>query len=210
MKKGILIAKWTHQKGDNCSFVWQEIETSAIRLYPDPDLEEIASLRAKAQEELSGFTTGLGFLGSPGWVIGSAAVLGVMESIVSDSKAKQGLLLLKEAAEKYKALQQKGVLLDVSKIEGIDNPDPTNWHANTTCIVNLDLKDMSDSEKTVFYNERDMDMHQRMQFRRETDGLVTEEVETSFSHDGSDFVWIDIDGQLTALRWEYVETYRAH
>ena len=187
----------------------RQIVTNAIRLYPDPDLEEITSLRARAQEELSGFTTGLGFLGSPGWVIGSAAVLGVMESIVSDSKAKQGLLLLKEAAEKYKALQQKGVLFNVSKIEGIDNPDPATWHANGTYTVYFDLNVMSDSEMSAFYNKRDMDMQQRMQFRRETDGLVTEEVEASFSHDGSDFVWIDIDGQLTALRWEYVETYRA-
>ena len=187
----------------------RQIETNAIRLYPDSDLEKIASLRAEAQEELGGFTTGLGFWGSPGWVIGGAAALGVMESIVSDSKAKQGFLLLQVAAEKYKELQQKGVLLDVSKIKGIDDPDPTNWHANVTRTVNVDLKAMSDSEKTAFYDERQMDMHQRMQFRRETDGLVTKEVKASFSHDGSDFVWIDINGQLTALRWEYVETYRA-
>jgi len=187
----------------------RQIETSAIRLYLDSDLEEIASLRAKAQEELSGFTTGLGFWGSPGWVIGSAAALGVMESLVSDSKAKQGFLLLKEAVNKYKVLQQKGVLFDVSIIDGIDNPDPSTWHANGTYTVDFDLNVMSDPEIAIFYDERDMDMHQRMQFRQETTGLVTEEVDGSFSHDGSDFVWLNIDGQLTALRWDYVETYRA-
>ena len=186
----------------------RQIETNAIRLYPDSDLEKIASLRAKAQEELGGFTTGLGFWGSPSWVIGGAAALGVMESIVSDSKAKEGVHLLILAAEKYKDLQQKGVLFDVSIIKGIDNPDPTTWHAIGTRTVKFDLNTMSESEKDVFYKKRGMDMQQRMQFRRETVSPIIEEVKASFSHDGGDFVWIDIDGQLTALRWKYVETYR--
>lgn len=95
----------------------RQIETDAIRLYRDSDLEQLASLRAKAQEALSGFTTGLGFLGSPVWVIGSAAVLGVLESIVSDSKAKDGIHLLMLAEEKYQDLKRKVYFLMFRKLK---------------------------------------------------------------------------------------------
>ena len=52
--------------------------------YDENKVAEINSLKAQAGNELQGFTTGLGFWGSPGWVIGGALALGAVESMISN------------------------------------------------------------------------------------------------------------------------------
>ena len=70
-----------------------------VLLYDVNKVAEINSLKAQAGEKLQGFTTGLGFWGSPGWVIGGALALGAVEGIISNAKQKTGLQLLTLAAE---------------------------------------------------------------------------------------------------------------
>jgi hypothetical protein len=56
-----------------------------VLLYDVNKVAEINSLKARAGNELQGFTTGLGFWGSPGWVIGGALALGAVEGMISNA-----------------------------------------------------------------------------------------------------------------------------
>lgn len=183
----------------------RQIEASKVRLYPEPELQKIVTLRSKAQEELGGFTTGIGFLGSPAWVFGSAAVLGVLESIVSDKKAKKGILHLKEAQKMHEDLQKNGVLFEISVIEGIENPDPANWRADSVYEISFDFSSMGIKERGKFIEERSLTIRQARHLHGQ---IIKEEVNASFTHDGDEFFWVEIDGQLTAVRWNFVESYQ--
>ena len=65
-----------------------------VMLYEAKAVSELQSLRQQASKLFAGVSTGLGFWGSPGWVIGGALVLGALESLASRSNAKKGYEIL--------------------------------------------------------------------------------------------------------------------
>jgi hypothetical protein len=103
-----------------------------VLLYDENKVAEINSLKAQAGNELQGFTTGLGFWGSPGWVIGGALALGAVESMISNSKQKTGLRLLRLAAEKFNQLPNNSVFVSVDRIRSLETPNPQSWSAMTS------------------------------------------------------------------------------
>ena len=103
-----------------------------VLLFDVNKVAEINSLKAQAGNELQGFTTGLGFWGSPGWVIGGALALGAVESMISNAKQKTGLRLLKLAAEKFDQLPDNSVFVSVDRIRSLQAPNPQNWSAMTS------------------------------------------------------------------------------
>jgi len=107
----------------------KQLSVARLMLFPDPDIRQFLSLKAKAQQELGGFSTGIGFWGSPEWAIGGAAALGLVESLVSNAKAKQGLKTLNEAEQAQTRLRTLGVFFDIHAIDGIWQPDPSAWRA---------------------------------------------------------------------------------
>lgn len=180
----------------------KQLIVSRVMLYPELQVQEVRLLRAKAQEEMGGFSTGLGFWGSPGWVIGGAAALGAVESLISNSKMKKGLELLKEAAEKYEKLKATGVLFGVSLINGIDSPNPAKWRASHVSRLQIDLNSLGFLEKA--------EVIRRYEISRGliTNGIATVVKSTGYIHDEEEFVWVEVDGHPTALRWSFVESYR--
>jgi hypothetical protein len=112
---------------------------SRVMLFPELEFQQVLLLKAKAQEELGGFSTGLGFWGSPGWVIGGAAALGFVESLISNSKMKKGLEILKDAAVKHEQLKAKGTFFGVSEIDGVARPNPATWKATQASEFQIDL-----------------------------------------------------------------------
>jgi hypothetical protein len=107
----------------------KQLNVARLMLFPEPDIRQFMSLKAKAQQELGGFSTGIGFWGSPEWAIGGAAALGLIESLVSNAKAKQGLKTLSEAAQAQARMKTLGVFFDIHAIAGIWQPDPSAWRA---------------------------------------------------------------------------------
>ena len=95
-----------------------------VLLYDENKVAEINSLKAQAGNELQGFTTGLGFWGSPGWVIGGALALGAVESMICNSKQKAGLRLFRFAAEKFNQLPDNSVFVSVDRIRSLQTPNP--------------------------------------------------------------------------------------
>ena len=185
----------------------RQIKIDKVRLYPAPMLKAFVALRVKAQQELGGFSSGIGFLGSPSWVLGSAAVLGVLESIITSSKAKKGAILLQEANEFHQQIQQKGILFDTSEIEGIESPDLANWKAYGPHTLSFDLKSMSSSEVEEFSEERGLGMWEIAKMRQKNE-VIAEEAEVPFILGGDEFLWIETGGQLVTVRWSFIESYQ--
>jgi len=110
----------------------ERLVVEEVLLYDVNKVAEINSLKARAGNELQGFTTGLGFWGSPGWVIGGAFALGAVEGMISNAKQKTGLRLLKLAAEKFNQLPNNSVFVSVNRICSLQTPNPQSWSAITS------------------------------------------------------------------------------
>jgi len=67
------------------------VPVSEVKMYHVKAVAKLRGILAAAQEKLGGVQTGLGFIGSPGWVIGGAVVLGAIEQALSSANAKIGV-----------------------------------------------------------------------------------------------------------------------
>ena len=92
------------------------------------------------------------------------------------------------------------------QINSINSPNPENWQAYGHHT--FDLNSMSNQERSKLIKERNINIHTVRWLMSQKQGLVTEEADVSFNHDGDEFLWIEIDGQITAVRWKYVESYQ--
>lgn len=180
----------------------RQIVVHRVKLYPELEFQEVLLLRAKAHEEMGGFSTGLGFWGSPGWVIGGAAALGFVESLISNSKIKKGLELLKAATEKHENLKTKGAFFPISSIDGIDRPNPSHWRATQVSQFQIDLNPMGILEKGRIIQQYNISRE------KITGGIATATAPMGHIHSEDEFVWVEVDGHPTAVRWNFVETYR--
>jgi hypothetical protein len=149
----------------------QQLAVSKLMLFPEQEIQQFLTLKAKAQEELGGFSSGIGFWGSPEWAIGGAAALGLVESLISNAKTKKGLEILSEAARTQAKMRSMGVFFDIHFISGNWQPDPYAWRA-------VQPAEDADSDPT------------------------------SFIHNGDEFVWVEIGGLPTAVRWSSVLSYQ--
>lgn len=68
----------------------QILKIKGVMLYPSEELGRIATIRAEAAQKLGGVSSGVGFIGSPGWAIGAGAALGLLENIASGVAKKKG------------------------------------------------------------------------------------------------------------------------
>src|SRR5258707_3807369 len=91
----------------------QTLKVRGIELFPAEELAKVAGLRGDAAQKLGGVSTGLGFIGSPGWVIGASAALGFLEAALSDGAKKSGLRLLSQAEGLSDAVRSQGRLFEI-------------------------------------------------------------------------------------------------
>jgi hypothetical protein len=105
----------------------QQLTVNKLMLFPEQDIQQYLALKAKAQEELGGFSSGIGFWGSPEWAIGGAAALGLVESLISNAKTKKGLQTLNEAAQMQAKMRSMGVFFEIHSISGNWQHDPYAW-----------------------------------------------------------------------------------
>ncbi len=180
----------------------RQLAVTSVLLFPEPELQQVLLLRAKAQEEMGGFSTGLGFWGSPGWVVGGAAALGFVESLISNSKMKKGLALLKEAALKQQQLRTKGSFFDITAIDGIARPNPAEWRATRAAEFQIDLNPMGLIEKSQIIQRYDISQ------KKIANGVATVTGPVGFVHSEEEFVWVEAEDRPVAVRWSSVEHYQ--
>ncbi|QDM16833.1 hypothetical protein [Tardiphaga sp. vice278] len=106
------------------------VKVRGIRLFPVDMLADIGRLRAIAGTKLGGVSSGIGFIGSPGWAIGGGIAVGLLERAIASSAKKEGLTILKDAERKSIVMLQNGVTFPVCDIDNIDHPVPNMWSAN--------------------------------------------------------------------------------
>jgi hypothetical protein len=162
----------------------QTLKVHGIELYPAEELAKIAAVRAEAAQKLGGVSTGLGFIGSPGWVIGASAALGLFEASLSDISKKSAIRLLAQAEELSAAARSLGHLCQIESIKQIERPNPGSWAANA--IVSKRVMD-----KGFFGKETYRDIS----------------VSIDFVHSGDDFLGVETDDGLMNIRWSSVVGY---
>jgi hypothetical protein len=89
-----------------------------VKLYRANEVERAAALQAKAQAKLGGVSSGIGFWGSPTWVIGGALVLGSIEQALGSGMAREGQELQREALGIMTRLRDNGTFIPVEEIQG--------------------------------------------------------------------------------------------
>lgn len=104
----------------------------AVRLYDEIALAELNSKKHQAMEMLKGVSTGLGAIGSIGWVLAASAIIGAAEAVMSAGVSSAGSRLLEEVLQADKKLRNEGVFFTIGKIQHIENPLPGFWRVPNT------------------------------------------------------------------------------
>jgi hypothetical protein len=163
-----------------------ELKIKAVRLYDEIVLAEINSKRAQALTSFQGVSTGLGSIGSIGWVLATSVVIGAVEGALSAAAASSGTNLLAEVIRTEQKLRNEGVFLPVGKIENVETPIPGLWR--------VPYKREARVQTGVNF------WHEKQYGNRE--------VPSAFIHSGDEFVVVQTDdGSICMIRWSAVERY---
>lgn len=106
-----------------------ELVVTKVGLYPQSALQHLADLKRQATESLGGVSSGIGFIGSPGYVLSGALALGVFEGILSRSATKRGLKYLAEYQECRLSISRNPVFFPVKNVANFSMPIPGSWSA---------------------------------------------------------------------------------
>lgn len=179
----------------------QTVRMRAVLLYDADELSDISNLRRQATQKLGGVSSGIGFLGSPSWVIGASVATSIIESALSSGVQKQGLQLLQAADARSKALVDKGRYCDIARIDNAHLPHPASWSCEVDVRLSVDLGKISWGERSNFlkkHNRTKADVH---------DNFVEIVVTRRMVHTGDDFVQMDTDIGPLSIRWSHVTAY---
>lgn len=161
------------------------------------------TLRQRAAAKLGGTSSGIGFMGSPGWVVGGSLALGVIEGFANKSAAREGIELVAEAQRLTAKLRAHVVFFDIGSIEHSDLPYPDNWWAQRHDNVEYDLATIPLMRRGEFLAKHDI----------RKDQIVANHVAVrerrNYIHDGSEFIPIRTNTCERAIRWIDVVSYRA-
>ena len=184
----------------------QTLKISRVKLYEAAKVKEIAMLKASAMKNFGGVSTGIGFWGSPAWALGGAAVLGIVESIVSSATRKQGIELLKKSEEKFHEMAKGALYFDATKLINSHVPYPQAWTAIGTAEQYINVSELNWLSRKNLLMQHD---------KRESDieningvpCLVIRKWNTEYIHDGDDFVNIETNIGVINIRWSQVVAY---
>lgn len=163
-----------------------ELRIKAVRLYNEIALAEINAKRAEALKKFQGVSTGLGSIGSIGWVLASSVVIGAVEGILSAGSAVSGANLLTEVIRMEQKLRTEGLFFAVGKIENLETPVPGLWR--------------------VPYSEKKQ-VKTGVNFWGD-DKFELREIPSAFIHSGDEFLaFLEENGLVHMIRWTAVEQY---
>ncbi len=107
------------------------ISVTAIKLYPEHRVSEIASARSAAMKKLGPAGAALGVAGTPSWTLaGEAVALSLVTGFLASAAAKEGMKDLRKVQETALELVTKyGDWFAPSMIQHIGVPQPSVWRA---------------------------------------------------------------------------------
>lgn len=110
------------------------LPVTEIRMYHAKAVAAWRGQMATVQEKMGGVSSGIGFIGSPAYVVTGALVLGALEKAVSNANAKVGIKLLGEANAFLEEMHDRSVYFPIGEITNIDRPQPESWQAKQGTI----------------------------------------------------------------------------
>jgi hypothetical protein len=158
-------------------------------LYPEDIISLIRRSIAEAERQCAGFSSGLGFWGSPLWVLGGAIVLGSVESAVTENMHASGLQVIKQVMHLKEQLLQKAEPFSIQNICNVDRVDPSRWVAGYTRYA----------------------LQPTAGFLKSNKGYKLSSSTRFFAHHGEPYVSvISSDGRRIHVLWENVEQYEIY
>ncbi len=106
------------------------IDIYEIKLYDSMLIQQALQLELKAREKMSGYSSGLGFVGNLGTVVINSMALGIFENMVSDVMNSDGQQILKQLKVLKDKIQNSGKYFPNDKIKNLNDPNPNNWVAS--------------------------------------------------------------------------------
>jgi len=189
----------------------EQIKAQQIVLYPRDLVSKVFSLRSAAAEKMSGFSTGLGFWGSPGWAIGGAVALGAIEGIISKSAYKDGLEILSRAARETALTKRNGQFISVEQIAAINLPNPEMWESSGPTTFVKDFRGDNQKEIDEFCDTYNIIKNAIYEYRLSMFFLKIDEAQINFDgiyvHDGDKFVVVRSVGRIIHIKWDDVSSY---
>ena len=179
----------------------QTISMRSVLLYDERLVNQVAELRTQAIQKMGGVSTGVGFIGSPGWVLGASAMMGLLEGAMTRSSQKQGAEMLAEAHAKSQSLVNSGQYCSVSLINNSHLPYPALWSHRRDVPKKVDIRSIAWTARTSFLKQN---------------GLTKDDVKDNhvvipetrrFVHNGDEFIDIDTDVGPLSVRWSRVAAY---
>jgi hypothetical protein len=158
---------------------------------------------ALAQQQLGGVSTGIGFLGSPGWAIGGALALGFLENALSSAKAKEGLQTLERANSALEAVRTASRIFDISDVPNIHIPVPAAWYASGEGTKKVEMSKVSMFDRGKFLRDHGLS-------KADVVGGIAEVASSiQFVGLGEEFLtFIMREGERVQVRWASVDTFR--
>jgi hypothetical protein len=179
----------------------QTLRMRGVMLFEQQSLNEITLLRAEATQKMGGVSSGIGFIGSPEWVLGASAVTSLISGALSASARKQGIEMLNAASAKSLALLNNGIYFPVAELDNHHLPYPALWSAETVApervyVGNLARAAIADLLKQHNKTKEDIrEFHLTIPIRRR------------HIHNGEEFVNVQTDIGPMNIRWSSVIGY---
>jgi hypothetical protein len=181
----------------------ERFQINGIWLYPSNDIARWRAMLQEAQIKMGGVSTGLGFWGSPGWVVGGALVLGALETHLSNKQAKEGVEILQKAAKLLEDIRSAGQVFQVGKIQNGNLPLPELWQARAVGETRHDLRAMGFIERGKFIAQHKLTKQQL------STGVVAIQNTQIYSLLGEDFIGAVANDRPFSFRWSAVSYFSA-
>ena len=159
----------------------------------------------RAQGQLGGVSSGIGFIGSPEWVIGGAVVSGLLTSALSNAATKAGVETLNQAAQVLEQIRLQRISFEVGEIERIDLPHPKAWLGIRRGTNTIELNSVGVMNRGLVLKQ-----HNKTKADIGPGNTITIPTETHYITMDDEFVRVRTHDDFIHLRWSSVETYGFH
>lgn len=106
-----------------------EIHAKSMMMYEEAQLQDAANLWQEAERKLGASGGGIGFMGSPSFVLGAFATASLFSKWQRTRLSRDAAELVEAANEKYRKALDTGREFDWRNIEGTDWSDTARWQA---------------------------------------------------------------------------------
>jgi hypothetical protein len=183
--------------------VGKSLRATGIHLYPGDEVAEWRAAMTTAQQQLAGVSSGVGFFGSPGWVIAGAVATAAIEGALSSKSAKEGVHSLARANKLLENLRLSGETYLFGKVSGLDNPSPTAWRAQGDGYAAIDM-----SKVPMLDVGRILEAHGKTKADIQG-GRLEVPANVAFVSLDEDFIRLRLEeGSFMNVRWSLVDTFR--